>query len=442
LQQRPSDRPNAAAVAQTVEDHLAGLQRRLMEKQAEAARAWLYTLGTLLAAAFLVGAAGVTAWVLANHWAEQAKKQAQAADRRKEVGGNVVAANDDLRSGNLASAASHIAEAKGRLGDDGDADQKEQVAVLERCLVFARECDEWRQHLGDEDAVSNIARPFAELGLELPEEGQEAEFVARAKALPIRRQIVAALDHFSTARIVGMGPGVAQMWLHGEHYRWMRLARLIAGGPPSDWAQRFRSPEVRFNPEALARLADETKPEHRSVTELHALAMALWAAKKGPGPLLRRSLVLHPNDFFLHLMLAGMEGDLSHAHTAVALRADSVAARYVLAGCLLAQQHPEEALAHLEHARRHHEPNLTALVLRVNCLLALKKFDDAENVWQEAQERFASGPNFYVLRAKYLLALNRLAEAENVCLEGQRRFLLNRDIRECLKLVRQKRGGK
>jgi serine/threonine-protein kinase len=391
LHPRWSQRPRAAEVAQAVEDHLAGLQRQIVEKQAEVARAWMYSLVTLLAAAFLVGAAGVAAWVMADRWAAQATKQAQEAARHEEVEGHLVAAEEDLRADKLSSAAGHLSEAKGRLGDGGDAEQKAHADLLRRCLVFARECDELRQYLGENGPGVSLAAPFAKLGLELPdEEEKEAEFAARARALPVRRQIVAALDHWSTSRLVGEESRLVLLFTQGEQRRWLRLARLVAGGKPSDWGQRFRSPEVRFNPEALARLAEEN-PEGRSVTELHVLAVALWAAKQGPVPLLRRSLVLHPNDFFLHLLMARAAGDISHARTALALRPDSLAAHEALAGCLLLLGRPEEARSHLREPLKH-KPHLGTYVLEARCLIALGKLPEAESVCQTARQLYGDAP--------------------------------------------------
>jgi tetratricopeptide (TPR) repeat protein len=114
-----------------------------------------------------------------------------------------------------------------------------------------------------------------------------ATFIARS---PIRYALVAALDHWAqttsddTARV--------------------RILEVARKADPQPWGDRFRDVKVWADRVALEQLARELRPAEQSPQLIITLAGKLGATSGEALEVLRRALLHHPRDFWLHYFFA------------------------------------------------------------------------------------------------------------------------------------------
>jgi tetratricopeptide (TPR) repeat protein len=172
-------------------------------------------------------------------------------------------------------------------------------------------------------------------GLKLDLAAGDVEQVAAAVARhPLRYVLVAALDHWAENT-------------HGSSPLAPRLLEAARRADPDPWRDRVRTFKMLHDTAARQQLAAEVQPGQHSPHVLLLLSVSLPDADAVE--LLRRALVAHPRDFWLHFYL----GDrlkkpaerISCYQAAVALRPDSAPAYNNLGATLRAAGQLEAAIA-------------------------------------------------------------------------------------------------
>src|SRR4051794_20521476 len=207
------------------------------------------------------------------------------------------------RQGRWPEAESILAQGRSRLVEAGSVDLRRQLAQAEKDLRLAAELERIRLTPPIEDnrfdyqgMAAAYAQAFAHAGLDV--QGDIDTVSARIRSSDLRPQLVMALDHWVYVAD-GLGDTTSMTRLLG-------LARRA--DPDPRWGDRFRSPALWRDDEALRRLAaevqaglDRTGPENGPPTPLVALLAKKLGQKDGQAePLLRAAQVRHPEDFWLN----------------------------------------------------------------------------------------------------------------------------------------------
>src|SRR5205807_739578 len=188
--------------------------------------------------------------------------------------------------------------------------------------------------------------------------------------------------------------------LTGERRRLLHLSQE-ASDTSTSWGQRFRDPDFRQQPGALAQLARETFPEQHSPVEIESLAWALLRSGADAEPLLRGGLSRYHGDFWLNLLLAiSLEGKalamprdaqsrqiedaIGYLRAALALRPESAYPHECLGRMLAECGRFDEAVTELKQAIQKQD-TMTARYALVRALMLKGDLQGAENASRDAQ---------------------------------------------------------
>jgi serine/threonine-protein kinase len=223
----------------------------------------------------------------------------------------------------------------------------EQLAADQKNWQLAKRLDDIRlaaiepiegQFLPDA-AAPKYEQAFRENHLDL-RQGEPKLLAAKVRRLPLRYALVAALDHWTD--MVEEGP---------LKQRLLETARLA---DPDPWRDQVRDPALGKKLRALVRLARELGAAAQSPQIVISLALKISAAGGNPVPLLEHGLLLHPQDFWLHMQLAGfLANPVERAgcyQAALALRPRSGVAHLNLGVALYERNDLEGAVRHYRKA--------------------------------------------------------------------------------------------
>lgn len=401
LAPRPEDRPaNAREVADRITTYLDGVQTRAQREAVEnatlrerlSALRWRVVAGVVfgLAATSLIGGA---AWYRFEENARRTTARVLLEQREKDARERLDRVEAALKADRKEDARADLASALARLAEGGLEELQTRAESARRELAMLDQLERLRQHPpvlsdgmspDDSGAVIGYGRAFRDHGIDL---GDREAAIQAIRASPIRAQLLAALDHWA---LIEAYPGTRR-----------KLLLIAQEASATDWGRRFRNPELRRNPAALARLAGETSPEQCSPVEIDSLARALLLSGRDAEALLQRGLSLYPSDFRLNLMMVSAlerkaqkeqqaeqgrrlrEQAIGYVRAALAVRPRNAAARDFL-GCLLLEcgRFPE-AVTELKRAMQDRPRLLTRYAL-ARALLANGDVREAENICQEA----------------------------------------------------------
>jgi tetratricopeptide (TPR) repeat protein len=171
-----------------------------------------------------------------------------------------------------------------------------QIRADEGDFQFAKKLDDERLAAAALDESGYEAVPshqryaaiFAEAGFDLrgADPARVADDIARS---PLRFVLTAGLDHWALTN--KEEPGRATI---------LEVARRA---DPDPWRDQFRRPEVWGDRKKLEQLAGQVNIAGQSTNLLLALAVLLKQNGRDPGSLLRATLVEHPGDFWLNLLM-------------------------------------------------------------------------------------------------------------------------------------------
>jgi tetratricopeptide (TPR) repeat protein len=358
-----TDRPkDAQAVADGLSGYLNGVQEKLRmaelaeaEARAKAAeeakrrRLTLALAASVLVAMSLAGGGGL--------WYQQqvAAQREEAARREAELREAVRAALDkvtDLRqSARWSEARAVLEQVRQRLGPSGPEDLRHEVAQADKDLALVDRLDAARLkksawvdgHFDDASAAGEYAAALQEAGL--GNETEPAEVVAaRIRASAVRKQLVAAVDHY---------------WgLSKENPR--RRAWLLAvarAADPDPWRNRFRDPALWQDRAAVKRLARAAKVSELSPQILAGLGALLKESGMDAVPLLTAAQRRYPSDFWLNFDLGNVlrqakrwDEAIGYYRAALALRPGTVAVYNNLGIALRDKGQVDEAIAEYQKA--------------------------------------------------------------------------------------------
>jgi len=311
---------------------------------------------------------------LALGQAEQLQRQAGQSDPE-----TLAAAEQNLALWRQAMAAVGQAEAAIAAGDAGPQTQDrvaglrgkleegiragEETRRLARLLTDLDEARLSRSNPGvgnrmynDKAAAAAYERAFSAFGLDVMKLSPE-EVIGRLRTIEPRARVALALAFDYWAACMQRGPGapakvpspksaggqpVAASDTSGVAARLTRVAAALDDDP---WRQRFRKATERAELESLAK---EAMTRELPAVSLSLLVDALVRAEAKEVALqaLRRGVLLHPADFYIHWRLAEQLADpeekrqevvqeaLGHAWAAVAARPQSANAYHLLGCCL------------------------------------------------------------------------------------------------------------
>ncbi len=343
----PKDRPkDAGVVAQRVAEHLSSVEERARQADVDAVhaasearrvqRARRTTL--VLAGVVLVGILGGSGGLLA--WKSEERARATAATERVvpllREATRFEGEMDWPRARAAASTALDLARTEGADGetlatartlhariDAEAAAARARMEKLARETRLLQDLDEMRMPRIDpsEEAMENAFRgAFAAFGVD--SDGEGAAPALEGFGLPV--ELAAHLDRWARVRFR----------LKDERWRAVdQLARILDDDP---WRTRLRDAARAGDAAALRGLAAEVDPAAQDPATLWWLGDSLLKAGDGEGAatLLRRCLLDHPADYFLHHKLGmvlwwGLRRPseaMPHVQAAVALRPESAAA--------------------------------------------------------------------------------------------------------------------
>ncbi len=357
LAPEPQGRPaDAAAVADAVAAHRAGVEERLRRAELERAQAQVkaaeerkrrkLVAGLAAALLLLVAGGGGGAW-----W-----EQRQSAERAAEalrLRGAVAAALDKAgalrQQARWAAARAVLEQTRDLLGRAGPEDLRGRVerATADLALVGDLEAIRLKRSTWAEGRFDNrtadrdYEAAFRRAGLGAV--GEEPEAVgARLRASAVAEQLVAAADDWAAAT----DDAQRRAWL-------LEVARRA---DPDEWRDRYRDPAVwldRARLEELTRelLADERQLARQSPPLLAGLGGSLLREKLDAVPLLEAAQARSPDDFWLNFALGQAffeakkwEAAVGFYRSAVALRPSVAAARNNLGNALYATGRRDEAV--------------------------------------------------------------------------------------------------
>ena len=350
---RPEDRyPSAQALAQDIERWLADEPvTAWREPWRVRAGRWVrrhQTAVTATAAAALVALllGGGGALFFQRQWAE---RRAELARQEARLRQGVEAAIEEVtkleEKARWGEARAALAQAAGRLGEEGPPDLRARVERARQDLDLVARLDDIRLsralvingNLDFAGAARRYAAAFAEAGL--AREGDDpGEAAGRVQASGVRGPLVAALDDWACC----VQDFAGRDWL-------LEVARKA---DPNPWRDRARQPATWGDRSALQELLAEEEAVDQSPQLVAALGNRLRNLGADPVGLLRRAQVRHPDDFWLNFELGrsqslGQKGDLaetvSYYRAALALRPDSARVRSDLCYALHSQGKRQEA---------------------------------------------------------------------------------------------------
>jgi serine/threonine protein kinase/tetratricopeptide (TPR) repeat protein len=256
-------------------------------------------------------------------------ESARGACRRAEV---LAAGGRDMLSPELSS---RLAALTGKL----QADERERRLVfeLDRIRLESSGVVQGQVQLGP--AAPRLAQVFRDAGYDIGQDIPE-ELGARMRQSAIRLPLVAGLDFWALA--------VDDMKLRG------RLLEVARAADSDLWRDRFRQVDVWKDLSKLRALAAKADCAHQSPQLLAALGQCLGWAGGDPSDLLRRALIHHPRDFWLHFQLGvsskqGVE-QAGAFRAALAVRPDAATAHYNLGVVLQSERPFDEAIACYQRA--------------------------------------------------------------------------------------------
>jgi serine/threonine protein kinase/Flp pilus assembly protein TadD len=334
------------------------------------------------AAAVLLVAAGLGG----GTWVSWAHRRAVAEAKAQEA---VQEANRFLqqeRWPEALSAARRAAEVLAGVG--ADPGLRRQVEELSKDLEMAQRLQEARLreaavkdgHFDAEMAMAGYAQAFRWYGLDQdslnPHEAGE-----RIRARPVRRQLVAALDHWAWA---GSGMG-------SEGWAWAAAAARVAD--PGEWRGRLRDALGRKDSKALDELLASAPAEQWSSKIGLISKHKGFSASERALSLLRHAQEQHPDDFWTNHDLAfhlhqsrppRLEEAVRYYTAAVALRPQSPGARVNLGSALRERGDPDGAIAQ-HRAAIHLKPDYAEAHNRLgNALTDKGLLDEAVAEFREA----------------------------------------------------------
>jgi tetratricopeptide (TPR) repeat protein len=238
---------------------------------------------------------------------------------------------------------------------------------------------------GDSENVNGLrkkvsdtsATVFQDLGVDV-QKGELKTVAAQISKSPLRFVLVAALDYWAEITPVDEKDVLKRV---------LTLAREV---DPDRWRDHFRDEQVWFDSDALGKLAAEVDLAKQSPHILSTLAARLhWCRKTDEAnTLLRKALLYHPKDFWLHFNLGYQLTDpVEQAgcyRAALAIRPDSSGAHNNLAIALQASKDYAGAIAHYEKATAADPKCAEAFNNWGTALKALKDLDGAAAKYQEA----------------------------------------------------------
>ena len=260
----------------------------------------------------------------------------------------------------FAGAEAALRRARVRLGEDGPADLHERLTQASRDLELVRRLDAIRldrvdvrrqsvrlfavEQQGDEMASGRkYEEAFREAEVGTVEEAPEA-VAARVRASPVRLALAAALDDWAVCNV----DGGLRAWV-------LTVARLA---DPDPWRDRVRDPATWDDRAVVQDLADRAPVAEQSPQLLVALGGRLRTLGGEATDFLRRVVLAHPNDFWVHVEMGSTlnktaRGEaIGHCRTALALRPGAAPVHHRLGTLLLEQYRVAEALGHLEQTVR------------------------------------------------------------------------------------------
>jgi eukaryotic-like serine/threonine-protein kinase len=257
------------------------------------------------------------------------------------------------------------------------------------------------------------ARAFEHAGLAV--RGDEESVAARIGASDLRSQLVMALDHWAyVADALGDRESMARL---------LGLAQRI--DPDPRWGDRFRTPALWDDEEALRRLADDARKglagessEGGPPTPLVALLAKKLGQKDGQAePLLRPAQARHPDDFWLNYALGEALRERKPAESvgfyraALATRPTVAAVQVELGMALWRQGQANEAIAEFRRAVELDPKASLALFGLGLCLQATDRPEEAMVEYRRNLELQPSGAPAHCQIGVCLQALGRLDEA-------------------------------
>jgi serine/threonine-protein kinase len=336
---------SAEALAQDLERYLAGkpIQARPIGRLTRLWR-WCRRNPVLAGAAALLLAALLL--VAGNLW----RLQQQAAATEQAVSQDLQEAELLGKQERWSEALQALQRAAGRLAEDGPAHLRERVERMQREVALVARLEEARlQHAGAgkidaldyEGADQAYAAAFASQGLDLKTLEPE-EAARRIQASAIRRQLVAALDHWAS---------VKEDLQAGSGERLLAVARRADNDP---WRQRLRDAKVRKDGAALEPLAaGKGVLIQQPAAHLAELGFALWKVGRRAAAVqfLRQAQQRHPADLWINnelgcqLLKTGARAEaVGFFRVALAFRPHSPVVLSNLACALAAQGQWEEAV--------------------------------------------------------------------------------------------------
>jgi serine/threonine protein kinase/Tfp pilus assembly protein PilF len=220
----------------------------------------------------------------------------------------------------------------------------EQVAAAEKELAWATSLDQVRQdasvavegNLNRKLAADRYRVLFPRMGFDVSN-GDAAELADAIGRSPIRHVIVAALDYWAGSLAADAEPAP----------RLMRVAMLA---DPDPWRDQVRDTNAWTDQARLKELADRAALETNPQTVI-LLARRMQQTDQKIA-LIRRALVHHPRDFWLHFELARLTRDpavrAAAYRAALALRPNAIAAHNNLGTALAALKDYDGAVKHFK----------------------------------------------------------------------------------------------
>jgi serine/threonine-protein kinase len=467
------DRPRqAAAVSATVAQYQAGVRERLRQaeidrasarvKAAEERRRLLVEkqkrritmILVALAAIFLLAATGVGMWhhqdrlarnvrreqleqVLEAHLAEM---EGQRQALRKTLANPLTASAwlSDLQQWQAQVARTRAHWQRAKLLADGGQDLLDdswfaRLELLNQQISADEEDSQWARKLDDVSvkaftlvegkwdfrgiAAREFPPLFRQMGLDA-ENGAEVEVAAQIRRKPIRYALVAALDHWASAF-----PDKSKLR--------PRLLEIARRADPDPWRNQVRQVSMGSARSKVLQLLKEARLEQQTPQIIDRLAWIVRAfeGKGEAAALVHKALVHHPNNFWLHLTLAGVAGDrgeeIAGYRAALAVRPGSAVVHSNLGAALRAQKELNAAIEHY-HKAIALDPDFAAAHLNLG--LALKDKKDLDGAIAHWQKAIAIRPDYARAHCNLGVALAHKKDLDGAIAHLQKAIALDPDV--------------
>jgi eukaryotic-like serine/threonine-protein kinase len=227
-----------------------------------------------------------------------------------------------------------------------------------------------KQAFPDRDYASALEKAGLATGSGIPPPAL-AEVVKRS---PVRHALVAALD------------------LHAMATRDTRLKanllEVVLLADPDSWRDQVRDPRSWHDPTVLQRLATEADVARQSPRILVTLGGLLAHNKIDAMPLLRRSLLAHPQDFWLLYAMAFYSKEspeaVAYYQAALAIRPTNIETLQSLGGALLAIKDGQGATACFKKVLELNDKHAPALLGLGNVLMEQRDIKGAKSYFEKA----------------------------------------------------------